>query len=122
MLGHVWNWCPNLLILQPDLPSLLPDLFFLQLVLLILLPALVLLLTVLLMALICPGFLEVQRMVERLFLVSRLVSPSWHLCLKVSKVYGSDIQGIPGGPEDGREAVPYPPSGQPSLAPLPQGD
>jgi hypothetical protein len=41
---------------------------------------------------------------------------------KVSKVCGSDIRGIPGGPEDGREAVPRPPFGQPSLAPLPQGE
>jgi hypothetical protein len=68
------------------------------------------------------GFLEAQRMVERLFLVPCLVSRAWHLCLKVSKVYGSDIRGIPGGPEDGREAVPCPPSGQPCLAPLPQGE
>ena len=30
------------------------------------------------------GFLEAQRMVERLFLVPRLVSPAWHLCLRVS--------------------------------------
>jgi hypothetical protein len=67
-------------------------------------------------------FLEAQRMVERLFLVPRLVSPAWHLCLKVIKVYGSDIQGIPGGPENGREAVPRPRSGQPSMAPLPQGE
>jgi hypothetical protein len=73
------------------------------------------------MVLIYEGFLEAQRMVERLFLVPRLVSPAWHLCLKVSKVCGSDIQGSPGGPEDGREAVPCPPSGQPILAPLPQG-
>ncbi len=61
-------------------------------------------------------------MVERLFLVPRLVSPAWHLCLKVSKVYGSNISGIPGGPEDGGEAVPHPPIGQPSLALLPQGE
>jgi hypothetical protein len=74
------------------------------------------------MVLIYRGFVEAQRMVERLFLVPRLVSPAWRLCLKVSKVYGSDIQGISGGPEDGREAVPRPPSGQPSLAPLPQGE
>ncbi len=61
-------------------------------------------------------------MVERLFLVLHLVSPAWHLCLKVSKVYGSDIRDIPGGPEDSREAVPRTPSGQPSMAPLPQGE
>jgi hypothetical protein len=58
-------------------------------------------------------------MVEKLFLVPSLVSPAWHFCLKVVKVLGSDIRGIPGGTEDGREAVPRPPSGQPSLAPLP---
>jgi hypothetical protein len=45
-------------------------------------------------------------MVERLFLIPRLVSPAWHLCLKVSMVCGSDIRGIPGGLEDGGEAVP----------------
>jgi hypothetical protein len=61
-------------------------------------------------------------MVARLFLVPRLVSPAWHLCLKVSKIYGSNVQRIPGGPEDGGEAVSRPPSGQPSLAPLPQGE
>ncbi len=61
-------------------------------------------------------------MVERLFLVPCLVSPAWHLCLKVSKVCGSDVRGITGGPKDGREFVPRPPSGQPSLAPLPQGE
>ncbi len=55
-------------------------------------------------------------------LVPCLVIPAWHLCLKVSKVYGSDIRGIPGGPEDGREAVSRPLSGQPSLAPLPEGE
>jgi hypothetical protein len=54
------------------------------------------------------GFLEAQRMVERLFLVPRLVSPAWHLCLKVRKVCGSDVPRIPGGPGDGREAVPHP--------------
>jgi hypothetical protein len=74
------------------------------------------------MVLIYGGFLEVQRMVERLFLVPHLVSPAWHLCLKVSKVYGSDIRDIPRGPEDGREAVPCPSSVQPSLASLPQGE
>ena len=61
-------------------------------------------------------------MVERLFLVPHLVSPALHLCLKVSKVCGSDVRGIPGGPEDSREAVPRPPTGQPCLAPLPQGE
>ncbi len=61
-------------------------------------------------------------MVERLFLAPLLVSPAWHLCLKVSKVYGSDIRRIPGGQEDGREAVPRPSSVQPSLASLPQGE
>jgi hypothetical protein len=55
-------------------------------------------------------------MVERLFLVPHLLSPAWHLWLRVSKVYGTDIRDIPGGPEDGREAVSCPPSGQPSLA------
>jgi hypothetical protein len=74
------------------------------------------------MVLLYGGFLEAQRTVERLFLVPRLVSPAWHLCLKVSKVCGSDIRDIPGGPEDGRETVPGPPSAQPSLAPLPQGE
>jgi hypothetical protein len=68
------------------------------------------------------GFLEAQRMVERLFLVPRLVSPAWHLCLKVSKVYGSNICGIPGAPEDVAESIPCPLSSQPSLAPLPQGE
>jgi hypothetical protein len=61
-------------------------------------------------------------MVERLFLVPRLVSPAWHLCLKVRTVCGSDIRGIPGCPENGREAVPRPLSGQSCLAPLPQGE
>jgi hypothetical protein len=74
------------------------------------------------MVLIYGIFLEAQRIVERLFLVPHLVSPAWHLCLKVSKVCGSDIWGIPGGPEDGRETVSRTPSGQPSLAPLPQGE
>jgi hypothetical protein len=70
------------------------------------------------MVLIYAGFLDAQGMVERLFLVPRLVSPAWHLCLKVNKVCGSDIRGIPGCPGDGREAVSCPPSAQPSLAPL----
>ncbi len=74
------------------------------------------------MVLIYGGFVEAQRMVGRLFLVPRLVSPAWHLCLRVSKVYGSDIRRISGGPEEGREAVPRPPIDQPSLAPLPQGE
>jgi hypothetical protein len=64
----------------------------------------------------------VQSMVERLFLVPRLIRTTWHLCLKVGKVYSADIRGIPGGPEDGIEAVPLPLSVQPSLAPLPQGE
>jgi hypothetical protein len=59
---------------------------------------------------------------QSLFLVPRLISPAKHLCLKVGKVYGADILGIPGGPEDVIEAVSRPPSGQPSLAPLPQGE
>ncbi len=39
------------------------------------------------MVLMYGGFLDAQRMVERLFLVPRLVSSAWHLCLclKVSK-------------------------------------
>jgi hypothetical protein len=37
-------------------------------------------------------------------------------------ICGSDVRRISGGPEDGREAVPRPSSGQPSLAPLPQGE
>jgi hypothetical protein len=61
-------------------------------------------------------------MAERLFLVPRLVSPAWHLCLKVNKVYGSYVRGIPGGQENSGEAVSRPPSGQPCLAPLPQGE
>ncbi len=38
------------------------------------------------------------------------------------EICGSHVRRISGGPEDGREAVPRPPSGQPSLAPLPQGE
>jgi hypothetical protein len=67
------------------------------------------------------GIRAALRMVGRLFLVPRLVSPAWHLCLRVSKVCGSDVRRIPGVPEYGREAVPCPQSGQPSLALLPQG-
>jgi hypothetical protein len=50
--------------------------------------------------------MEAQRMVERLFLVPRLVSPAWHLCLRVSKVCVSDVWRIHGGPENSGEAVP----------------
>jgi hypothetical protein len=68
------------------------------------------------------GLLEAQRMVERLFLVPRLISPAWHLCLKVSMVCASNVRRISGGPEDGREAVPRPTADQSSMAPLPQGE
>jgi hypothetical protein len=30
-------------------------------------------------------------MVERLFLIPRVVSSAWHLCRKVNKVCGSDV-------------------------------
>jgi hypothetical protein len=70
-------------------------------------------------------FIEVQGMVERLFLVPCLVSLSGHFCFKVSKVSkvcGSDARGIHGDPEDGVEAVPHPTTDQSSMAPLPQGE
>ncbi len=67
-------------------------------------------------------FIEVQVIVERLFLVPCLVSLSGHFCFKVSKVCGSDVRGIHGDPEDGVEAVPRPTTDQSSMAPLPQGE
>ncbi len=67
-------------------------------------------------------FIEVQGMVERLFLVPCLVSLSGHFCFKVSKFCGSDVQGIHRGPGDGGEAVPRPLSGQSVGALLFQGE
>jgi hypothetical protein len=33
------------------------------------------------------GYLEAQRMVERLFIVPRLITPAWHLCLRVRYLF-----------------------------------